>query len=80
MHIWAIRNVITAKKEGLDMPATASLEELAMVSAKIQELERSFPEACKAFSTLIKENRKVGYKNICKLLLGEATPKELKGI
>ena len=37
------------------------------------------PEAYEAFAALLKKHRKVGYKNICKLLLGEATPEKLKG-
>ena len=62
------------------MPAYASLEELTEVSMKLQELEQNNPEAYKNFVQLFKTYRKVGYKNICKMLLGEATPKELKGL
>ena len=62
------------------MPANASLEELTEVSTKLQELEQKHPEAYKDFAQLFKSCRKVGYKNICKMLLGEATPKELKGL
>lgn len=62
------------------MPAYASLEELAEVSTKLYELEQRHPEAYKEFAQLFKSCRKVGYKNICKMLLGEATPRELKGL
>jgi len=62
------------------MPAFASLEELTEVNMKLQELEQNHPEAYKEFAQLFKSSRKVGYKNICKMLLREATPKELKGL
>ncbi len=62
------------------MPAYASLEELTEVSTNLLELEQKYPEAYKDFVQLFKSCRKVGYKNICKMLLGEATPKELKGL
>ena len=38
-----------------------------------------WPEAYDAFAALLRKYRKVGYKNICKLLLGESTPEKLKG-
>jgi len=60
------------------MPATASLEELKSVDAQIKELQNQFPEASRAFVDLLKRNRKVGYKNICRLLMGETTPEKLK--
>lgn len=61
------------------MPAFASLEELTKVQQQLTELEEQHPEAYKAFAALFKANRKIGYKNICKMLMGEATPQELKG-
>jgi hypothetical protein len=61
------------------MPAVASLEELKAVQAQLEQLKASFPEGHAAFCTLFRTWRKVGYKNICKLLLGEATPEKLKG-
>ena len=60
------------------MPATASLEELKSVDAQIKDLQNRFPEASNAFVDLLKRNRKVGYKNICRLLMGETTPEKLK--
>jgi hypothetical protein len=32
------------------------------------------------FVQFFKKNRSIGYKNICKLLMEEVTPKELKGL
>jgi len=62
------------------MPAVASIEELKIVEKDLENLRNQFPEAYSAFADLFKKNRKVGYKNICKLLLGEATPEKLKGL
>ena len=61
------------------MPALASLEELKDVFARLEELKAKHPEAYDAFAGLLRKYRKVGYKNICKLLLGESTPEKLKG-
>jgi len=61
------------------MPALASLEELKDVLARLEELRSQHPQAYEAFSGVLRKYRKVGYKNICKLLLGEATPEKLKG-
>jgi hypothetical protein len=61
------------------MPALASLEDLKAVLASCDELKAAHPEAYAAFAALLKRHRAVGYKNICKLLLGEATPEKLKG-
>ncbi len=61
------------------MPAIAPLDELKAVLSRLEELRAAHPEAYDAFSKILKDYRKVGYKNICKLLLGEATPEKLKG-
>jgi hypothetical protein len=61
------------------MPALAPLEELKDVLAHLEELRARHPEAYDAFAALLRNYRKVGYKNICKLLLGESTPEKLKG-
>ena len=61
------------------MPALASLEDLKQVQTRLEELKQSHPEAYQAFADLLKKHRAVGYKNICKLLLGESTPEKLKG-
>jgi hypothetical protein len=61
------------------MAALASLEDLKEVLAKLEELRSTHAEAFEAFSGILRKYRKVGFKNICKLLLGEATPEKLKG-
>jgi hypothetical protein len=62
------------------MPAIASLEDLKAVDGEVKELRSTYPQACNAFCNLFKKYRRVGYKNICKLILGEATPEKLKGV
>ncbi len=61
------------------MPALAPLEELKEVLARLEKLKEQFPDAYLELSNLLRAYRRVGYKNICKLLLGEATPEKLKG-
>jgi hypothetical protein len=62
------------------MPAIATLEELKAVEAALRTLKEEFPDAYGRFSGFFRENRKIGYKNIIKLMIGEATPEKLKGI
>jgi hypothetical protein len=62
------------------MPAVASLEELNAVQEQLQALKAKHPEAYGDFVELLRRHRKVGYKNICKLMMGEATPEKLKGM
>ncbi len=61
------------------MPALASLDDLKKVLADLEQLKAAHPEAYEAVSVVLRAHRKVGYKNICKLLLGESTPEKLKG-
>lgn len=61
------------------MPAVASIEELREVDAALRSFHASFPEAHAAITQLLRKYRKVGYKNIAKLLMSEATPERLKG-
>ncbi len=61
------------------MPAVASMEDLRAVDADLVALKARHPEAYDALAALFRAHRKVGYKNICKLMLGEATPEKLKG-
>jgi hypothetical protein len=61
------------------MAALASLEDLRKVQAGLEELKQAHPEAYGAVADLLRKHRAVGFKNICKLLLGEATPEKLKG-
>lgn len=60
------------------MPAVATLEDLRSVERELAELKTRQPQAYEELSALFKRHRKVGYKNICKLMLGEATPEKLK--
>lgn len=60
------------------MPAIASLEQLKAVNQSIESLKEKYPEAFKEMVETIKKYRKIGYKNICKMMLGEATPEKLK--
>ena len=62
------------------MPAIATLEELKAVDAALKKLKEEYPDAYEKFTQLFKDTRKIGYKNICKLLIGEVTPEKLKGI
>jgi hypothetical protein len=62
------------------MPAVATLEELKAVETELNAISAAHPEAYQMVAELFKKNRKVGYKNICKILLGEATPEKLKGL
>jgi hypothetical protein len=62
------------------MPAVASLEELKAVEEQLQELKSRHPEAYIDVVELFRRHRKVGYKNICKMLMGEATAEKLKGL
>jgi hypothetical protein len=62
------------------MPAVASLEDLSNVQEDLLKLKKMYPEAYADFQFLFKSWRMVGYKNISKLLLEEATPAKLKGV
>ncbi|MFW6138350.1 MAG: hypothetical protein ACOC7U_04170 [Spirochaetota bacterium] len=62
------------------MPAIATLEELKAVNKALKKLKEEHPEAYEKFSQFFKQNRKIGYKNIIRLLTGEATPEKLKGM
>jgi len=61
------------------MPALASIDDLREVLARLEALKEQHPEAYSRFADILRTWRKVGYKNICKLLLGESTPEKLKG-
>ena len=62
------------------MPAIATLEELKAVDSALRTLKEEFPDAYERFSRFFRDNRKIGYKNIIKLMIGEATPEKLKGV
>lgn len=62
------------------MPAAVPLEELERADEELQSLEMKFPEAYEDFAEFFRRNRSMGYNNLCKMLMGERTPKQLKGI
>ena len=62
------------------MPAVASLEELKAVAEQLEVIKGQHPEGFADFVELFRRNRKIGYKNICKMMMGEATPEKLKGL
>lgn len=61
------------------MPALASLEELKEVDSRVKQFQSDYPEAHRAIAEILKKYRRIGYKNIIKLLLAETTPEKLKG-
>ena len=56
------------------MPAIASLEDLKSAQKDLLEAKE-----LNELKTAFKKWRKIGWKNICKLWVGERTPEELKG-
>ena len=62
------------------MPAVVPLEDLEQAHEELQALEMKFPEAYDDFAEFFQRNRSIGYGNLSKMLMGEQTPKELKGI
>jgi hypothetical protein len=62
------------------MPAVAPLEALEKVQNELEALKMKNPEIYEDFVRLFKKNRGVGYKNIAKMLIGEADPRKLKGL
>ena len=61
------------------MPAIASLDDLRQVQERLEKLKAEQPLAYEQFADILRSFRRVGYKNICKLFLGESTPEKLKG-
>ncbi|HUX11609.1 MAG TPA: hypothetical protein VMW87_01200 [Spirochaetia bacterium] len=61
------------------MPATAPLEELRAADNELKRLKEQNPEAYGTFCAFFKKFRSIGYKNVVKLMLEEATPEKLKG-
>jgi len=57
-----------------NMPAIAPLEDLKAAQKNLLEA-KNLEELKAAF----KKWRRIGWKNVCKLWLGERTPEELKG-
>lgn len=62
------------------MTAAAPLDDLERAYEELQSLEMKHPDAYGDFAEFFQRNRSLGYNNLCKMLMGEQTPKELKGI
>ncbi len=60
------------------MPALASLADLRRMEEQVAGLKSRHPEAFDDFTALLRGSRWMGYRNICRLLLGETTPERLK--
>ena len=56
------------------MPAIASLEDLKAAQKDLQEAKD-----LNELKAVFKKWRRIGWKNVCKLWLGERTPEQLKG-
>lgn len=59
------------------MAAIASIEDLKAAKDALKKVEKKHPEAYAEFVQLLKDHRKIGYKNIARLAFG-STPEELK--
>ncbi|MDX1747400.1 MAG: hypothetical protein R3324_15800 [Halobacteriales archaeon] len=62
------------------MPSVAPREDLERAHEDLQSLEMKHPDAYADFAEFFADNRSLGYKNLCKLLMKEQTPRELKGV
>jgi hypothetical protein len=56
------------------MPAIASLEDLKSAQKELLEAKD-----LNDLKTVFKKWRRIGWKNVCKLWLGERSPEQLKG-
>lgn len=59
------------------MAAVAPIEDLREVKKDIEAFAAKNPEAYADLVTLIGKHRRVGYRNICRMALGD-TPEDLK--
>ncbi len=55
---------------------TVPIEELQKVKGELDKYEKKYPEAFAVMADVIDTNRSIGYKNICRLIMG-LTPEEL---
>jgi hypothetical protein len=62
------------------MPSAVPLDDLERADEELQSLEMKYPDAYEDFVAFFERNRSLGYTNLCKLLMGTQTPKELKGL
>jgi hypothetical protein len=60
------------------MPTSVPLEDLKNFFEELESLKMKHPDAYQDFTKLIKDNRGIGYKNMCKIWIGDATPETLK--
>lgn len=60
------------------MATGASLDELKVAFRELECLRLKNEEIYADFADFFKRNRSVGYKNLCKMLMGEAEPEDLK--
>lgn len=59
------------------MAALAPIEDLEKVKKELDAFKEKYPEAYGEIGALFSVNRRVGYKNIVRMIYGE-TPEELK--
>lgn len=62
------------------MTSVAPLEDLKRAHQELEALEMKFPDAYEDFAEFFRRNRSLGYKNLCRLLMREQTPEQLKGV
>ncbi|PSG96253.1 hypothetical protein BRD56_11195 [Thermoplasmatales archaeon SW_10_69_26] len=60
------------------MPA-ASDEELLRALHEVEAFEMKHPQAFEDLVDLVDRNRRIGYKNLCKMMLGRLTEEEIQG-
>lgn len=60
------------------MPA-ASDEELLRALHEVEAFEMKHPEAFEDLVDLVDQNRRIGYSNLCKMVLGRITEDEIEG-
>ena len=60
--------------------AVHRMEELKAAAADLDAVRARFPAAYDMVVEVFKQHRKIGYKNIYRLMMGEATPEKLKGL
>ncbi len=69
---------ILGKIEYKIMPAQANLRDLEKLQLALSLFKAQNEEAYGYLQQIIRDYRKLGYKNICKLILEEVTPEDLK--
>lgn len=62
------------------MPAAVPLEDLERAHEELRALEMKYPDTYEEVAEFFQRNRGLGYSNLCKMLMGEQTPRELKGL